>query len=78
MGTLQQVAGAVGTALASSILTMNSVKYLKYSQSFSNMTTDVIAQSIAFGTQQNFMVFLILSVIGLILALFVRRNTLCT
>ncbi|MBP2630261.1 MAG: drug resistance transporter, EmrB/QacA subfamily [Firmicutes bacterium] len=75
MGTLQQVAGAVGTALASSILTMNSVKY---SQSFSNMTTDVIAQSIAFGTQQNFIVFLILSVIGLILALFVRRNTRCT
>jgi DHA2 family lincomycin resistance protein-like MFS transporter len=75
MGTLQQVAGAVGTALASSILTMNSVKY---SQGFSNMTTDGIAQSIAFGTQQNFMVFLILSVIGLILALFVRRNTLCT
>ncbi|AIF50765.1 drug resistance transporter, EmrB/QacA subfamily [Pelosinus sp. UFO1] len=75
MGTLQQVAGAVGTALASSILTMNSVKY---SQSFSNMTTDGIAQSIAFGTQQNFMVFLILSVIGLILALFVRRNMLCT
>jgi len=75
MGTLQQVAGAVGTALASSILTMNSVKY---SQGFSNMTTDVIAQSIAFGTQQNFMIFLILSVIGLILALFVRRNTLCT
>jgi DHA2 family lincomycin resistance protein-like MFS transporter len=75
MGTLQQVAGAVGTALASSILTMNSVKY---SQGFSNMTADGIAQSIAFGTQQNFMVFLILSVIGLILALFVRRNTLCT
>jgi DHA2 family lincomycin resistance protein-like MFS transporter len=75
MGTLQQVAGAVGTALASSILTMNSVKY---SQGFSNMTTDGIAQSIAFGTQQNFMVFLILSVIGLILALFVRKNTICT
>jgi DHA2 family lincomycin resistance protein-like MFS transporter len=75
MGTLQQVAGAVGTALASSILTMNS---MKYSQGFSNMTADGIAQSIAFGTQQNFMVFLILSVIGLILALFVRRNTLCT
>lgn len=72
MGTLQQVAGAVGTALASSLLTINSVKY---SQSFSSVTADGIAQSIAFGTQQNFIVFLILSVIGLILTLFVRKNT---
>jgi len=75
MATLQQMAGAVGTALASSILTMNSAKYL---QSFSNMTPDISAQSIAFGTQHNFMFFLFLSLIGFILALFTRRRTLCT
>ena len=74
MSTLQQVAGAVGTALASSILTMNSVKYL---QLFPNVTTDVTAQSISFGTQQNFTFFLILSVIGFVLALFTQRRTLC-
>lgn len=72
MGTLQQVAGAVGTALSSSILTMNSAKYV---QSFSAVTAEVIAQSISFGIRQNFMVFLALSILGLILAVFVRRTT---
>jgi len=71
LSTLQQVSGAVGTALASSILTINS---MEYTQSVANVTTDVIAQSIAYGTQQNFLFFLILSIIGFILALFTRRR----
>lgn len=71
MGTLQQVAGAVGTALASSIFTMTS---MEYAQAFPSATAEVIAQSIAFGTRRNFMFFLSLSVIGLLLALFTRRK----
>ena len=70
MNTLQQVSGAIGTALASSILTKNSVSYL---QQFSDVTSDVMSQSVAFGTQKTFSIFLILSIIGLIMALFTRK-----
>lgn len=70
MNTLQQVSGAIGTAIASSILTKNSTIYL---QQFSNVTSDVVSQSVAFGTQKTFSIFLVFSVIGLIMALFTRK-----
>lgn len=70
MNTLQQVSGAIGTAVASSILTNKSEFYL---QQFSNTTKDIISQSVAFGSHRAFIVFLISSIIGFILSLFTRK-----
>lgn len=74
MATLQQVSGAIGTALASSLLTINSGEYL---EAFPALTGNLLAQSVAFGVQQNFIVFLYLAIIGFILALFTRGRRLC-
>ncbi|MDS0526011.1 DHA2 family efflux MFS transporter permease subunit [Clostridium sp. SHJSY1] len=70
MNTLQQVSGAIGTALASSILTNRSEVYL---HQFSNVTPDIIAQSVAVGTHKTFIFFLIISFIGFVMALFTKR-----
>lgn len=70
MNTLQQVSGAIGTALASSILTSNSEVYLKR---FSNITSYIISQSVVFGSQKTCILFLILSFIGIIIALFTKK-----
>lgn len=70
MNTLQQVSGAIGTALASSILTNKSEVYL---HQFSNMTADIVAESVAFGVHKTFIIFLILAFMGFTIALFTRK-----
>lgn len=70
MNTLQQVSGAIGTALASSILTSNSEIYV---HQFSSTTKNIIAQSVVFGSHKAFTLFLILCIMGLIMSLFTKR-----
>ncbi|WP_346354080.1 DHA2 family efflux MFS transporter permease subunit [Azotosporobacter soli] len=71
MATLQQVAGALGTALASSLLTMNSANFLTL---YRDVTPALQAQAIAFGTQQNFRFFLLLGIVGFALSLWTRKK----
>ncbi len=71
MNTLQQVAGAIGTALAVSIMTSGTKNYMK-------TVTDVADPSNALaafthGVQNAFIFGMIMAVIGLIVAFFLKR-----
>lgn len=70
MNTLQQVSGAIGTALASSILANKSASYL---HQLTGGVKDGAAQAIIFGSHKAFMVFLVLCFIGFVMALFTRK-----
>ncbi|MBP2652438.1 MAG: drug resistance transporter, EmrB/QacA subfamily [Firmicutes bacterium] len=70
VNTLQQVSGAVGTALASSIFT---ISYTNFQQSFSSVTLEVMHQAGSFGVHNTFVFFLFLSLVGFGLALKARR-----
>ncbi|WP_208812043.1 DHA2 family efflux MFS transporter permease subunit [Paenibacillus brasilensis] len=71
MSTLQQVAGAIGTAIAVSILSKGMESYL--SQSSMPESVNEMANAMVFGSQHSFFFAMIVSVIGLILAFFIRR-----
>lgn len=71
MNTLQQVSGAIGTAVAVSILSAGQARYLKgvdNPQSPENMLAGFTS-----GVQNAFVFALILALIGLLIALFVKR-----
>ncbi|TLS49757.1 multidrug efflux MFS transporter [Paenibacillus antri] len=71
MNTLQQVAGAIGTAVAISILTQGMERYL----GSSSAPTEVVevANAMTFGSQHVFLFAMIVTLIGLAMALFIRR-----
>ncbi|MBN2984710.1 MULTISPECIES: DHA2 family efflux MFS transporter permease subunit [Cohnella] len=71
MNTLQQVAGAVGTAVAISILTHGMERYLGASAA-PNEAAEV-ANAMASGSQNVFHFALIVTLFGLAMALFIRR-----
>lgn len=71
MSTLQQVAGAIGTAVAVSILSKGMDGYL--SQSSMPESVNEMANAMTIGSQNSFFFAMIISVIGLILAFFIRR-----
>ncbi|MBD8591480.1 multidrug efflux MFS transporter [Peribacillus simplex] len=71
MNTLQQVGGAIGTAVAISILTGGMEKYLDGSSDSTNLTE--IANAMSAGSQSVFLFTMIIALIGLILAFFIRR-----
>ncbi|WP_179033432.1 DHA2 family efflux MFS transporter permease subunit [Paenibacillus kribbensis] len=71
MSTLQQVAGAIGTAIAVSILSKGMESYL--SQSRMPESVNEMANAMVFGSQHSFFFAMIVSVIGLFLAFFIRR-----
>ncbi|TXK81039.1 DHA2 family efflux MFS transporter permease subunit [Paenibacillus sp. N3.4] len=71
MNTLQQVAGAIGTAIAISILTSGMEKYLHSSPVPSESVE--VAKAMMFGSQNVFMFTMIVSLIGLAMAFFIRR-----
>ncbi|MFC0215537.1 DHA2 family efflux MFS transporter permease subunit [Paenibacillus chartarius] len=71
MNTLQQVAGAIGTAVAISILTSGMEKYLHSSPAPNEMNE--IAKAMTFGSQHVFLFAMIVTLIGLALAFFIRR-----
>ncbi|WP_373441564.1 DHA2 family efflux MFS transporter permease subunit [Paenibacillus kribbensis] len=71
MSTLQQVAGAIGTAVAVSILSKGMESYL--SQSSMPESVNEMANAMVFGSQHSFFFAMIVSVIGLFIAFFIRR-----
>ncbi|NQD67648.1 multidrug efflux MFS transporter [Bacillus haikouensis] len=71
LNTLQQVAGAIGIAVAVSILTGGMEKYLHGSSNPSQLTE--IARAMTAGSQNVFLFTMIIALIGLILAFFIRR-----
>lgn len=71
MNTLQQVAGAVGTAVAISILTHGMERYLGTSAAPNEVTE--VAKAMTLGSHGVFHFAMIVTLIGLVLALFIRR-----
>ncbi|WP_229750393.1 DHA2 family efflux MFS transporter permease subunit [Paenibacillus nasutitermitis] len=71
MNTLQQVAGAIGTALAVSIMTAGQVKFMK---SAANPADPAMkSEALTAGIQNAFIFGMTVALIGLVLALFIRR-----
>jgi DHA2 family lincomycin resistance protein-like MFS transporter len=71
MNTLQQVAGAIGTAIAIIILTTGMEKYLHDSPVPTKQTE--IANAMTLGSQNVFLFAMIVTLIGLAVAFFIRR-----
>ncbi len=71
MNTLQQVAGAIGTAVAVSILSHGTSDYLKTSANPQDPME--IVKGMTMGAQHSFLFGLIIAVVGLVLAFFIRR-----
>jgi MFS transporter, DHA2 family, lincomycin resistance protein len=71
INTLQQVAGAVGTAIAIIILTSGMEKYLHHSPTPTKQTE--MANAMTFGSQNVFLFTLTVTLIGLAMAFFIRR-----
>ncbi|RUT35809.1 DHA2 family efflux MFS transporter permease subunit [Paenibacillus zeisoli] len=71
MNTLQQVIGAIGTAVAISILTSGMERYLHGSSSPTKQTE--IANAMTAGSQNVFLFSMIIALIGLVMAFFIRR-----
>jgi DHA2 family lincomycin resistance protein-like MFS transporter len=71
MNTLQQVVGAIGTAVAISILTGGMEKYLHGSSDPTKLTE--IANAMTAGSQSVFWFTMTIALIGLVMALFIRR-----
>ncbi len=70
MNTLQQVAGAIGTAIAISIMAAGTEKFL----TTADMTNPAVAaEALTAGVQNAFLFSLVASIIGLIIALFTKR-----
>ncbi|MBT2728110.1 multidrug efflux MFS transporter [Bacillus sp. ISL-75] len=71
MNTLQQVAGAIGTAIAIIILTSGMDKYLHDSPTPTKQSE--MANAMTFGSQNVFLFTLTVTLIGLAMAFFIRR-----
>jgi len=71
MNTLQQVAGAIGTAVAIIILTSGMENYLHNSPAPSKQIE--MANAMTLGSQHVFLFAMIVTLIGLAIALFIRR-----
>ncbi|KRF03309.1 hypothetical protein ASG89_22955 [Paenibacillus sp. Soil766] len=71
MNTLQQVIGAIGTAVANSLLTGGMERYLHGSSSSTKQTE--IANAMTSGSQNVFLFTMIIALIGLGMAFFIRR-----
>lgn len=71
MNTLQQVAGAIGTAIAISILMSGMENYLHDSPAPTELTE--MANAMTLGSQNVFLFAMIVTLIGLATAFFIRR-----
>ena len=70
MTTLQQVAGAVGTALGMCFLSVGQQAYLAVHEA----GADIQAASVAVGTQQAFSFLTLVSAAALVLSLFIKSS----
>lgn len=68
MNTLQQIAGAIGTAVAVSIMVAGQASYVP-----SAGTTNPMAEALTSGVQNAFMLAFVASIIGLIASFFIKR-----
>jgi DHA2 family lincomycin resistance protein-like MFS transporter len=71
MNTLQQLAGAIGTALAVSIMTAGQEKYMATVTNVSDPAN--IRQALTAGIQNAFIFAMVIAIIGLIVAFFIKR-----
>lgn len=71
MNTLQQVVGAIGTAVAISILSSGMEKYMRGSAASAKQAE--IPNAMTAGSQNVFVFTLIIALIGLVIAFFIRR-----
>ncbi|WP_342422493.1 DHA2 family efflux MFS transporter permease subunit [Paenibacillus sp. FSL E2-0178] len=71
MNTLQQVVGAIGTAVAISILSSGMEKYMRGSAASAKQAE--ISNAMTAGSQNVFVFTLIIALIGLVIAFFIRR-----
>ena len=71
MSTLQQISGAIGTALAISFMTMGQTSFLK--DVGENPSAMVLRDSLVYGVRKGYMLLMVASIIGLIVSLFLKR-----
>ena len=71
MNTLQQVAGAIGTAVAISLLSSGTEAYLNNPEDAANPLNPLLA--FTEGLHRSFMFAIVVAVIGFVLAFFVKR-----
>lgn len=72
MNTLQQLAGAIGTALCVAVMTSGQRAYLAGIPDIKD--EDILAKALSAGVNNGFMFALMLAAIGLILALFIKKS----
>lgn len=71
MNTVQQVAGAIGTAVAVSIMSIGMSSFLKQAANQGDPTHEVLA--LTAGIQNVFSIAIIVAIIGFVISLFIRR-----
>lgn len=71
MNTLQQVSGAIGTAVAITIMSTSQTAYLKNATDI--MDPETLSASLTAGVQDAFIFGLILAIVGLIMSLFIKK-----
>ncbi|MNI52109.1 Multidrug export protein EmrB [compost metagenome] len=71
MNTLQQVAGAIGTAIAISIMSSGSEKFMTTVKDISNPLNPLLAFTA--GVQDAFLFAIIMAIIGFVISLFIKR-----
>ena len=71
MNTLQQVAGAIGTAVAISILSSGAERFMNTVEDKTNPLNQVLA--FTEGVQSSFIFAIIMAVIGLVISFFIKR-----
>ncbi|TXC89382.1 multidrug efflux MFS transporter [Metabacillus litoralis] len=71
MNTLQQVAGAIGTAVAISILSSGTEKYLQNVTDLANPANQLLA--FTSGVQDAFVFAIVVAIVGFIIGLFIKR-----
>lgn len=71
MSTLQQISGAIGTALAVSLMTMGQTSFL--SGAGKNPDSEILTAALVYGVKKGYILIMAASVIGLIASLFLKR-----
>ena len=71
MNTLQQVSGAIGTAVAITIMSASQSTYLK--SAADSLDPATIRASLTAGVQDAFIFGLVLAIIGLIMSIFIKK-----
>lgn len=73
MNTLQQVFGAIGTAVAVSVMSNGSEKFMKSAENPSDPT--IVPAALTAGVHDAFIFCMIIALIGLVLSIFIKRVT---